>query len=64
MTGRIPHIMTPNRHNRFYLETKAHKSGHLMDFPAKTRLPEQADLPVFKGMHARQVELVKETYNL
>jgi GTP cyclohydrolase II len=29
--GRIPHIMEPNKHNRFYLETKAAKSGHMID---------------------------------
>jgi len=31
VSDRIPHIMRPNRHNRFYLETKAAKSGHLID---------------------------------
>lgn len=31
VNGRIPHIMEPNQHNRFYLETKAAKSGHMID---------------------------------
>lgn len=31
VNGRIPHIMEPNKHNRSYLETKAAKSGHMMN---------------------------------
>lgn len=62
VTGRIPHIMQPNQYNRFYLETKANKSGHLMDFSGKFRLPEQADRPVVKGMDDEQVEWVQEHY--
>ncbi len=54
--------MQPNQYNRFYLETKANKSGHLMDFGGKQRLPEQADLPVIKGMDEEQVELVRKLY--
>jgi GTP cyclohydrolase II len=61
--GRIPHIMQPNQYNRFYLETKANKSGHLMDFGGKKRLPEQADLPIVKGMDEQQVEMVKKLFN-
>lgn len=30
VTGRIPHIMKPNAHNRAYLETKRLRSGHLL----------------------------------
>ncbi len=30
VTGRIPHVIPPNEHNRFYLETKARKSGHML----------------------------------
>ena len=30
MTGRDPHEMASNPHNRFYLETKAGRSGHLL----------------------------------
>jgi GTP cyclohydrolase II len=35
VNGRIPHIMEPNQHNRFYLETKAAKSGHMIDLHSK-----------------------------
>src|SRR5262249_21733092 len=31
VTGRIPHVIPPNEHNRFYLETKAKRSGHYID---------------------------------
>ncbi|MBF5046480.1 GTP cyclohydrolase II [Aggregicoccus sp. 17bor-14] len=43
VTGRIPHVMPPNAHNRFYLETKAAKSGHFIDFTGKPHLPEQGE---------------------
>jgi len=32
INGRVPHILPSNGHNRFYLETKAAKSGHMIDF--------------------------------
>jgi GTP cyclohydrolase II len=50
VNGRIPHIMEPNEHNRFYLETKANKSGHMIDFFGKEHLPEQSDDPIVEGM--------------
>ena len=31
VTGRIPHVVPPTEHNRFYLETKAARSGHYLD---------------------------------
>jgi GTP cyclohydrolase II len=62
ITCRIPHIMQPNQYNRFYLETKANKSGHLIDFAGRERLLEQADVPVVKGMDEKQVEWVKQLY--
>ena len=43
VTGRIPHVIPPNEHNRFYLETKAARSGHWIDFHGKRHLEEQAD---------------------
>jgi len=43
VAGRIPHVLPPNEHNRFYLETKAKRSGHLISFGSETRLPEQSD---------------------
>lgn len=48
--GRIPHVMPPNKYNRFYLETKAAKSGHLIDLQGKEHLQEQSDRPVVRGL--------------
>ena len=59
INDRIPHIMEPNEHNRFYLETKAAKSGHLIDLHGKKHLEEQHDRPIVKGMTAQQI---KELY--
>jgi GTP cyclohydrolase II len=50
VTGRIPHIIPPNAHNRFYLETKACRSGHWIDFSGKPHLPEQGDAVIVDGM--------------
>jgi GTP cyclohydrolase II len=46
VAGRIPHVMPTNPHNRFYLETKAKRSGHLIDLSALQPLPDQGDPPV------------------
>jgi len=43
VAGRIPHVLPPNEHNRFYVEAKAKRSGHIINFGAETRLPEQSD---------------------
>lgn len=43
VAGRIPHVIPPNEHNRFYLETKASRSGHWIDFRGKVHLEEQSD---------------------
>jgi GTP cyclohydrolase II len=51
VAGRIPHVIPPNVHNRFYLETKARRSGHLIEFDfEKARLAEQSDRVVVEGM--------------
>lgn len=50
ITGRIPHVLPPNDHNRFYLETKANRSGHFLDFTGKAHLPEQQEPVVVEGM--------------
>ena len=55
VSNRIPHIMEPNEYNRFYLETKAAKSGHLIDFHGKQHLPEQSDRPFIKGMSELEI---------
>jgi len=47
--GRIPHVIPPNESNRFYLETKASRSGHWIDFAGRARLPEQSDPVVVDG---------------
>jgi GTP cyclohydrolase II len=49
ISGRVPHVIPPNEFNRFYLETKARRSGHLIDL-AEERLPEQSDPVVVDGM--------------
>ncbi len=46
VAGRIPHQIPANPHNQAYLETKANRSGHLMNFPPQTRLPDQGDEPL------------------
>lgn len=50
VNGRVPHVLPPNEHNRFYLETKAKRSGHYIDFGGRTRLPEQDDAVQIEGM--------------
>jgi GTP cyclohydrolase II len=57
---RIPHIMEANDHNRFYLETKAAKSGHMIDFHGKEHLPEQSDQPIVAGMTRDQIGAMHE----
>ena len=48
VSGRIPHLIPPNEHNRFYLETKERRSGHVLDLE-KRRLEEQSDATVVGG---------------
>jgi GTP cyclohydrolase II len=50
VTGRLPHIIPPNPFNRFYLETKANRSGHWIDVAGRARLPEQSDDVLVEGM--------------
>jgi GTP cyclohydrolase II len=58
VSGRIPHVMPANEYNRFYLETKAVKSGHLIDLNGKQRLAEQADYPIVEGMNEEVLEML------
>ena len=60
VNGRIPHIMEPNDYNRFYLETKALKSGHLIDFEGREHLQEQSDRGIFVGMQAEEIEALND----
>jgi GTP cyclohydrolase II len=50
VAGRVPHVMPPNPYNRFYLETKASRSGHYIDFDGKPHLPEQNEPALVEGM--------------
>jgi GTP cyclohydrolase II len=50
VAGRIPHVIPPNPYNRFYLETKAKRSGHFIDFTGAARLGEQSDSVRVEGM--------------
>ena len=60
VSGRIPLVVPPNDYNRFYLETKARKSGHLLDVNGKEHLLEQIDRPVIDGMTSDQAAIVQE----
>jgi GTP cyclohydrolase II len=51
VSDRIPLIIPPNQYNRFYLETKMEKSGHLL---------EQIDRPVLEGMTPEQAEIIQD----
>ena len=55
ITERVPLTIPPNAYNQFYLETKALKSGHLMDLSGKRRFKEQSDLPIVEGMSPDQL---------
>jgi GTP cyclohydrolase II len=50
VSGRIPHVIPSNPYNRFYLQTKADRSGHFIDLTGKSRLDEQSDPVVVEGM--------------
>jgi len=60
--GRIPHVMPANEYNRFYLETKALKSGHLIDLQGKEHLPEQSDYPIIEGMNEEVIDVIRRFY--
>ena len=50
VTSREPHEIPANEHNRFYLETKATRSGHYLDVHGKPHLAEQDDPVVVKDI--------------
>ena len=60
VTERIPVVIPPNANNRFYLETKALKSGHLIDLQGKERLQEQGDRPLVDGMETELLAAIQE----
>ncbi len=49
ITGRQPHVIPPNEFNRFYLETKRIKSGHLLDPLGLPHLAEQGEAVEVEG---------------
>jgi len=59
VSGRIPHVIPSNPHNRFYLETKASRSGHFIDLAGKSRLPEQSDPVVVEGMPTERLDTIE-----
>ena len=56
VTGRKPHVIPANEFNKAYLETKAARSGHLIDVDGHEHLLEQIDRPVLEGMDAEAIE--------
>jgi GTP cyclohydrolase II len=46
VTERLAHAIPPGHHNRHYLETKASRSGHLLDLSASAAEEACADLPL------------------
>ncbi len=55
LSDRIPLVIPANPFNRFYLETKAEKSGHLLDDHGHEHLMEQSDRPIVEGMTREQL---------
>jgi len=49
VSARIPHVIPANEWNRFYLETKARRSGHQIEFEGKPHLLEQNDPVIVEG---------------
>jgi GTP cyclohydrolase II len=43
VAGRIPHVIPAGQYNRIYLETKAKRSGHLIDVDSGAELSDQDD---------------------
>ncbi len=58
VSGRIPHVIPANEHNRSYLETKALRSGHLIDVEGREHLLEQGDRPILEGMTPDAIEAI------
>lgn len=49
VSGRVPHVIPANEHNRFYLATKANRSGHFIDVDGKPHIVEQDDPVIVEG---------------
>jgi GTP cyclohydrolase II len=48
VADRVPHLLPSNVHNRFYLETKAKRSGHFIDLGGLGPQPEQSDVAMLE----------------
>lgn len=48
ITGRVPLVIPANRYNRFYLETKRIKGGHLLDRVESEKQLEQAEKVIIR----------------
>jgi GTP cyclohydrolase II len=59
VSGRIPLVIPANEHNRSYLETKALRSGHLIDVDGRAHLLEQIDRPIVEGMAPDAIEALE-----
>jgi GTP cyclohydrolase II len=59
VNGRIPLVIPANEHNRSYLETKALRSGHLIDVEGREHLLEQIDRPIVEGMAPEAIEVME-----
>jgi len=62
VTERVPHVLPSNEYNRFYLETKAIKSGHLIDLHGKEHLLEQGDRPIIEGMPESLIQEMQQSH--
>jgi GTP cyclohydrolase II len=60
VTGRIPVVIPANDFNRSYLETKALRSGHLIDVAGRQHLLEQIDRPIVEGMDTEAIEAIEQ----
>jgi GTP cyclohydrolase II len=49
ITARVPHVIPATEWNRFYLDTKARRSGHLIEFDGKPHMLEQNDPVIVEG---------------
>jgi GTP cyclohydrolase II len=56
VNGRIPLVIPANEYNRSYLETKAIRSGHLIDVEGRKHFLEQIDRPIVDGMEPEAIE--------
>jgi GTP cyclohydrolase II len=59
VNGRISLVIPANDYNRTYLETKALRSGHLIDVAGREHLLEQIDRPIVEGMSPDAIDAIE-----